>query len=302
MYKLKNISIGYFADGPWSHRAFEKLISDDSLDIKFICPRYDSEDKTLSRYAADYGIDYIKNKNINEPEFIEVLKKYQCDIFISMSFNQIFRAEVINCPPLKTINCHAGKLPFYRGRNVLNWALINDEREFGITVHYVDEGIDTGDIILQKCYPISDDDDYGTLLERAYVKCSEILYESIKTIQRSEVRAIKQKTIHTEGFYCGKREVGDEILNWNQSSRDIFNFVRAICKPGPMAQTFRNGCLIKINRVELIKDAIVYKGVPGQVVGKSEGSFTVKTMDTVVKVVEYSSDCKVRIGDRLRNE
>jgi methionyl-tRNA formyltransferase len=65
-----------------------------------------------------------------------------------MSFNQIFKSEIINLPRLKTINCHAGKLPFYRSRNILNWVLINDEKEFGITVHYVDEGIDTGDIIL----------------------------------------------------------------------------------------------------------------------------------------------------------
>ena len=69
---------------------------------------------------------------------------------------QCTRHKNTNMPPLKTINCHAGKLPFYRGRNILNWVLINDEREFGITVHYVDEGIDTGDIILQRVFPITD--------------------------------------------------------------------------------------------------------------------------------------------------
>ena len=64
-----------------------------------------------------------------------------------MSFNQILKKKIINLPHLKTINCHAGKLPFYRGRNVLNRVLINDENEFGITIHYIDEGIDTGDIV-----------------------------------------------------------------------------------------------------------------------------------------------------------
>ena len=73
-----------------------------------------------------------------------------------MSFNQIFRKDIINLTPIGIINCHAGKLPFYRGRNILNWVLINDEKEFGITVHFVDEGIDTGDIILQKTFPITD--------------------------------------------------------------------------------------------------------------------------------------------------
>ncbi|MDR1522244.1 MAG: hypothetical protein LBS28_05280 [Streptococcaceae bacterium] len=85
---------------------------------------------------------------MNSKEVINLLKKYNADLFISMSFNQIFKSEIINLPRLKTINCHAGKLPFYRSRNILNWVLINDEKEFGITVHYVDEGIDTGDIIL----------------------------------------------------------------------------------------------------------------------------------------------------------
>jgi methionyl-tRNA formyltransferase len=97
-----------------------------------------------------------------------------------MSFNQIFREEIMNMPPLKTINCHAGQLPFYRGRNILNWALINDEKCFGITVHYVDSGIDTGDIILQRTYPINDADNYKSLLEVAYTECANILYDAIK--------------------------------------------------------------------------------------------------------------------------
>ena len=84
----------------------------------------------------------------------------------------------MSLPKLKTINCHAGKLPFYRGRDILNWVLINDEKEFGITVHYMDEGIDTGDIILQRTFPITDEDSYKTLLERSYDECANILYNT----------------------------------------------------------------------------------------------------------------------------
>ncbi|MEA1052839.1 formyltransferase family protein [Lamprobacter modestohalophilus] len=84
---------------------------------------------------------------------------------------QIFKKSTIERLDLGAINCHAGKLPFYRGRNILNWALINDEEEFGITVHSVDTGVDTGDIIRQQCFPITDADDYSTLLERAYWLC-----------------------------------------------------------------------------------------------------------------------------------
>ena len=70
-------------------------------------------------------------------------------------------------PKYGAINCHAGKLPDYRGRNILNWALINDEKEFGITVHFIDEGIDTGDIILQESFEIKDSDNYKSLLDLA---------------------------------------------------------------------------------------------------------------------------------------
>ena len=153
------MDIGYFADGPWSHKAFDLIISDPEIKIKFICVRYDTKDETLKKLSIKHNIDYLMNSNINNESFLNDLKKYDCDLFVSMSFDQIFKEEIINLPPLKTINCHSGKLPFYRGRNILNWVLINDEKEFGVTVHYIDEGIDTGDIILQDSFAISDLDD-----------------------------------------------------------------------------------------------------------------------------------------------
>jgi len=217
-----------------------------------------------------------------------------------MSFNQIFKSAIINLPRLKTINCHAGKLPFYRGRNVLNWALINDEKEFGITVHYVDEGIDTGDIILQKVYPVTDNDNYFSLLEIAYEKCADVLYEAINLIKNGNLQSIPQKAIHPVGFYCTQRKIGDEVLNWNQSSRDIFNFVRAICKPGPMARSYLNGQEMKINKVELIPDASVYKNIIGAIIKKEkDGSFLVKTADSFVRVSEYEYNEKIKVGDRF---
>ena len=149
------LKVGYFADGPWSHLAFQKLMRDKDVEMVFICVRYDTLDNTLQEYCDEYHIDYLKYQNVNSTDFIERVSEYNCDLFVSMSFNQIFKSKLINLPKYKTINCHAGKLPFYRGRNVLNWVLINDEKDFGITVHYIDEGIDTGDIILQRTYPIT---------------------------------------------------------------------------------------------------------------------------------------------------
>lgn len=293
--------IGYFGDGPWAHQAFEKIVSDNSIEIAFVMVRFDKQDAVLMNLAKENNIPIELCENINSDEFINKVKLYQVDLFVSMSFNQIFKKRTIELPPMGTINCHAGKLPFYRGRNILNWALINDEKEFGITVHYMDTGIDTGDIILQRTYSITDEDNYGTLLERAYVGCAEVLYEALKMIQSGGVKVIKQTDIDPVGMYCGMRQEGDEVINWNQTSRDIFNFIRAICKPGPQATSWIKGKRITINRARMVVHAHNYKNIPGQVIGKTADGFLIKTSDTMLEVIEYSYEGKIRIGDRLVN-
>lgn len=295
------LRIGYFADGKWSHNAFRLINEDRTNRVMFICARYGTQDLTLKQLAEDNGIDYFTYQNINSDDFVKKVKPYECDLFVSMSFDQIFKKEIFNLPRLKTINCHAGKLPYYRGRNVLNWVLINDEKEFGITVHYVDEGIDTGDIILQESYPITDDDTYATLLEIAYTQCAILLYKAIEMIKCNEVRLIKQTDIHPIGFYCTIRKEGDEVLNWNHTSREIFNFVRALSSPGPLARTHLNGNEMKIGKAKLISDAISYKTLPppGQIVELDNSNLTVKTLDATIVISEFEYNGIIKIGDRL---
>ena len=293
------LNIGYFADGPWSYAAFNKLINDPNIKISFICARYDTKDITLKKYAKQHSIDYLKHENINSDEFITTLQKYNCDLFVSMSFNQIFKNKIINLAKYKAINCHAGKLPFYRGRNILNWVLINDEKEFGITVHFVDDKIDTGDIISQRSYEISDLDNYKTLLERAYVSCAEILYDTILMFKKGQVKAKKQIEIHPKGSYYSQRKIGDEILNWNQSSRQIFNFVRAICSPGPISRSFINNKEMKINKVKCIKNAQISKNIVGEIINIDQEGFFVKTKDNFIKIIDYEYDGKIKVGDKF---
>ena len=295
-----NINIGYFADGPWSHETFNKLIKDSEIKVSFICARYESEDETLKDLAKFHNIDYLKHKNVNSDEFISIIVKYNCDLFVSMSFNQIFKSKIINLTKYKTINCHAGKLPFYRGRNILNWVLINDEVEFGITVHYMDKGIDTGNIILQKTYPISNSDNYSTLLNKSYEECPKLLFEAINRISNNQVKIIKQKDIHPTGFYCSQRKKGDEIIDWNQSSRSIFNFIRAICSPGPRARTFHGEKEVFINQSEYLERAPKYIGLPGTVLNKNENELLVKTKDSFIKVLDWESNSSLKIGSRLK--
>jgi methionyl-tRNA formyltransferase len=293
----KKLKIGYFADGPWSHNAFLKLINDQRFDIKFIVPRNDTKDETLLNFSIEYNIDYLKLDNVNSETSLNKILSYHCDVLVSMSFNQIFRKDIINLTTIGIVNCHAGKLPFYRGRNILNWVLINDEKEFGITVHFVDEGIDTGDIILQETFPITDKDNYSTLLDISYSSCANILYKSLVQIFEGQFKITVQKSIHPVGFYCGMRGEGDEIINWNNTSRDIFNFIRSISHPGPVARTFNGNKEVKVNNSNYIKDAPIYIGTVGQVLSKTEKGFLIKTKDSFIEIFDIQG--KLRVGDKL---
>ena len=300
MDRSKNrLKIGYFADGAWAQNVFKLFLADNDIEIRFVCLRYDNPDQVLKEFAEKHCIDLVITKNINGKDFLQKVAGYGCDLFVSMSFDQIFKKDIIFLPPLSSINCHAGKLPFYRGRNILNWVLINNDNEFGITVHYIDEGIDTGDIILQRSFHITDEDTYATLLARAEKECSHILYEAINQIQSGTAKRIPQHLIHPVGFYCTQRGLGDERINWNQTSREVFDFIRAICKPGPMARAFVGDSEIKINKSQLIRHAPNYKGIPGSVVGIELDGFIVKTKDSTIKIVEWEFERKLRIGDRM---
>lgn len=198
-----------------------------------------------------------------------------------------------------TINCHAGKLPFYRGRNILNWVLINDEVKFGITVHYIDEGVDTGDIILQRSFPICDQDNYSTLLNIAHKECPHILFEAIQQMQEGTAKTTPQNSLHKQGSIFSQRKNGDEYIDWNQSSREIFNFVRALTPPGPYAFTMLDNELVKIAEVEMIHEAPIYKCIPGAILAKDQYGFLVKTGDTYIRMTKWVCESSISAGKRF---
>ena len=99
----KRFKIGYFADGPWSHQAFERIIKDESIKIEFIVPRSDTSDQTLLNYSNKYKIPYFREIKINSDEFYEIASTYACDLFVSMSFNQIFRKKIIYVLPFNRL-------------------------------------------------------------------------------------------------------------------------------------------------------------------------------------------------------
>ena len=291
--------IGYFADGVWGQRALSLISQEKSLEIGFVVLRQQQPDNELAAMAARLNIEVLSAPDVNSTSFMTQLLAFDCDVLVSMSFDQIFRAPLIASSPLGILNCHAGQLPWYRGRNVLNWVLINDEPSFGVTVHDVDEGIDTGDIILQRTYPISDSDNYATLIDRAGTYCAETLLEALLQVSTGKDQRVPQAHIDSKGFYCSGRRPGDERLNWAQTSREVFSFVRALCNPGPGAITFSEDTPVVIEHAEFLAGVKPHGGFPGAIVGLDNTSFLVKTLDTYIRVTQWHGDFTPRIGVRF---
>lgn len=298
--------IGYFADGPWAHEALYKII-EQGHNVCFITPRNDTQDEVLKKIADQYEIPWVVEKNVNSDVFVEFVRQHACNALVSMSFNQIIKKNLIAASQLGFINCHAGALPFYRGRNPINWALINGENKVGVTVHYIDENIDTGDIIVQDFIEVKGDDDYGSLLQKGFLQCAESLVQALFEIQKEGFQALKQTEIHPVGFYCSRRIVGDEYIDWNENSEDIYNLIRAITKPAPGARSRSKSHDLVIYKSRMIPGSYPYKGVPGEVVGVKNDAWVVKTgtstLEILKKHVEQFDDpakeVKLKIGDRI---
>jgi methionyl-tRNA formyltransferase len=256
--------------------------------VAFVAGRAGKPDAELRRVAEELGIPFIAPEKVNAPDFVAWVAGQGLDVNVSMSFDQILKSPILASARRGFVNCHAGALPFYRGRNILNWAIINGESRFGVTVHFVDEGIDTGDILLQRFAPIGADDDYGTVLTRAHALCAETLHDALALIASGRDTRTPQATIHPVGFYCGARKPGDEALDWSLPSQRVHNFVRAITIPGPGARTWCKDRELAILKTRLIPGAPPYLGTCGEVVGRSAEGVVVKTGDSTLLVQQIA--------------
>ena len=284
MKKIYNI--GFFGDDVWAHKALEYLLKDKSINVNFICGRFKTKDKILKKIAEKYKIKFFKKKNINDIKFINYIKKNKIDLLASMSFDQIFKNEIINAINNNIINCHAGKLPFYRGRNILNWALINGEKDFGITTHFVNKKIDTGDIILQKIFKISKNDDYKSLLIKSHNECAKIIFKTIKKIQNNDYKATPQNKFSKGSSYFKKRVMGDEIINLKQKSYHIKNFVRALVEPGPIARINLKNNQICVKKISILNKKNVIHRINNNLLTVKNKKIYLKTTDKKIICIE----------------
>lgn len=289
------MNIGFFGDKLWATNSLKIFLREKKIKIKFVCLRFKNPDLELAKLAKKNKIKVIRIKNINNHKFLEFLKSQHLDLLVSMSFNQIFKKEILSYYKNKIINCHASLLPHYRGRSPLNWVLINDEKHFGITVHFVNKFIDRGDIILQKKFKIKDSDDYKSLLMKSYLNCPKILGEAIKLFINNKIKPIKQNNLDSKGTYFGKRKKGDEFINWKQNSRKIYCFIRALTFPSILATTRYKNKKILIENSIICKKKLDKNIKPGKVLKVTKNFFIVKTIDSAIKVTKWRGKIKENI-------
>jgi methionyl-tRNA formyltransferase len=282
------MKIGFFGDGTWAARALLPLAQDSRYTVVFVAVRASRPDRKLIEMAQTHGIPVLTPASVNSDESLAEIAGFGADLHVSMSYDQILREKILALPPRGTLNCHAGALPFYRGRNPLTWAIINGEAEFGVTVHWVDLGIDTGDIVLQIKTPIRPSDTYATLLTAAEDLCASTLVQAISDVYEGKDRRILQATIDPVGMYCCRRREGDEEIDWASNTVSLERFVRALVPPGPGARTIWKDEPYAILAAEKVDGARPYAGAPGEVIGRDGGGILVKSGDTFLRLTRWA--------------
>lgn len=293
----------FFGDGPWATNSLKRLI-EEGLDIIGVVVRTLPTDSELLSASQEHGLPLYQPSNVNEATFVSKIRQLNPDLCLSVSYDQILRHQILGVPPLGFINFHAGRLPFYRGRNVINWAIINGETEVGLTAHYVDEGVDTGDIILQRTVGISREEGYAEVLAKVQSELPALVVETVKLVSSGEFQSTPQRNL--PGTYFPARSDGDEWIDWSERSEDIYNKIRAITHPGPGARTVLGDQIVTIWKAFYDPTWPNYKATPGQVVGRvPSGGVMVKTGDSTLHVSRVQVDQNAeetptwRIGIRL---
>lgn len=292
-----------FGDGPWAARSLE-LLAAEGYPIAGVIERVQPSDTSIVDVSRAIGAPVLRPEKASASEFVAELAAMEPELGLSISYNQILRRAVLGLPRMGVLNFHAGMLPRYRGRNVINWAIINGEEEIGITAHQVDEGIDTGPIVLQRALPIGWTDSYGDVLRRVVDAFPALVSDAVRLVASGEAVPVPQD--ESAATYFGGRADGDEWLDWGATSRELHNKIRAITRPGPGARTMVGDRLVTIWRAHYEPDWPRYTARPGQVVGRSDdGAAIVKTGDSTIRVHEVQCEGEEsgapawRIGTRL---
>ena len=242
--------------------------------------------------AISHGIPVYQPRRIREPECVEELRKYNADVMVVIAFGQILPKEILEMTPYGCINVHASLLPKYRGAAPIQWSIINGESVTGVTTMQMDEGLDTGDMIMKREVLIAEDETGESLHDKLAQAGAELCVETLKALEDHTAVFEKQGESPTAYAKMLTKEMGN--IDWNNSAVQIERLVRGL-NSWPSAYTHWNGKVMKIWKAkaeEARQDASVQ---PGTVTEVAKDYFTVSTGDGILRVYEIQIPGKKRM-------
>lgn len=246
----------------------------------------------VKRAAVAAGIPVLQPEKLRDPVFLDQLQSYQADLQVVVAFRML--PEVVwSMPRIGTFNLHGSLLPQYRGAAPINWAVINGEKETGVTTFFIEKEIDTGQMIFQDTEPIHADDTAGTLHDRLMEKGAGLVLKTVRAIEAGEFPRIPQPQVD-ELKMAPKIHRETCEINWFQPAVAVRNFIRGL-SPYPTAWTKINGKVYKIYAAS-VADQSPFAAEPGEAYSDGKKTLLIKAADGWLSVEELQAEGKRKMA------
>ncbi|HIU75230.1 MAG TPA: methionyl-tRNA formyltransferase [Candidatus Pelethocola excrementipullorum] len=241
--------------------------------------------------ALAHNIPVYQPEKVREPEFVETLKNLKPDVIVVVAFGQIIPASILEIPPMGCINVHASLLPKYRGAAPIQWAVIDGEKESGVTIMYMDTGLDTGDMLAKTVVPLEEDETGGSLFDKLSDAGAKLLVETLTKLELGQVKPEKQPK-DSPNAYARMIKKTDGLIDWNQDAESIERLIRGM-NPWPSAYSYLDGKTLKIWIASVCGEET--KNQSGTVVRTDKTGIYVQTGKGVLRLDELQLEGKKRM-------
>lgn len=252
--------------------------------------------------ALRHGLKVFQPVKIREKEAAAELSRFGAELFVVAAFGQILTEEILNMPKLGCINIHASLLPAYRGAAPIQWAVLNGEKESGVTLMRMAKGVDTGDMLCKAVVPLDEKETGGSLHDKLMEAGARLLVEALPQIERGELTAQAQREV--DATHAGKLTKTMGLIDWQKDAAFIERLVRGL-NPWPSAYTFYKGKQLKIWEADVIGQADAEKASetealyqPGTIARVGKDYFDVVTGDGILRVKALQLEGKRRMQAR----
>ena len=251
--------------------------------------------ESVVQIARSRRLPLLQPERVNGAVAREWMSGLQPDLAVLVGYNKILGQAVLDIPRLGSINLHGGKLPEFRGAAPINWQLIKGETTGGCCVLYVDAGIDTGDIIAQRRFPIGLEDDAASVLARTLEVFPPMLVEALAAIREDRVERTRQDP--EAGCHYTKRYPQDGHIDWRFSTaKQVYDLVRALVPPYPGAFSYHSDERVIVRRASLMAEKV--RGAAGRVLLWRDDSAVVGTADRAVRIDLVETESQGELAPR----